>query len=236
MGREGAQQRLQVPGVAPHGQVLLRPPRPRATIRPVCAPLPPDLIGMDAWARGHDRVREFSPRGHTGRRMAPPLVRPSRQHPQHEGHDAAAIGAAVSRPNRQRLPCAGSCPLFHAGAAGLEDCEQTALPGAGAKPMRLHHTRLAALSSWSWRGRQSAQRSSAAESPLGTLMPPSAKRWLHITVRPFVAGSGEGQPTPIMRGGRQYWRSRNERPITAQGSGIKAYGLMCVRGRCGFAR
>jgi hypothetical protein len=148
-GREGAQQRLQVPGVAPHGQVLLRPPRPRATIRPVCAPLPPDLIGMDAWARGHDRVREFSPRGHTGRRMAPPLVRPSRQHPQHEGHDAAAIGAAVSRPNRQRLPCAGSCPLFHAGAAGLEDCEQTALPGAGAKPMRLHHTRLAALSSWS---------------------------------------------------------------------------------------
>jgi hypothetical protein len=78
---------------------------------------------------------------------------------------------------------------------------------------------------------ESAELSSAAEKPIGALMPSYAKRWLNVAVRQVVSGSGEGQHTSIMRGYRQYWRSRNERPITAPGSGIQAYMRMCVRGR-----
>jgi hypothetical protein len=62
----------------------------------------------------------------------------------------------ASQPNPYEVPSgqeakksvAGSCPLFHAGAAGLGDRARTSLPWAGAALTGRHHTRMEALSPW----------------------------------------------------------------------------------------
>jgi hypothetical protein len=48
-------------------------------------------------------------------------------------------------------------------------------------------------------------------------------------VRQFVPGSGEGQHTLMVFDQRRMVRSRSGRPIKAEGSGIRAYMLVCVQ-------
>jgi hypothetical protein len=51
------------------------------------------------------------------------------------------------------------------------------------------------------------------------------------SVRQFVSGSGEGQPTVTLRDYRYIYQSQSECPINAQGSGRNAYALLRIHRR-----
>jgi len=104
MGIALATQVLQVHGVDRQEQVVIRKPLTRANMRGFCAQPAPGLIGIDACASAPYWAREWSPFGHTVRRIAPQCVRPYRKHPKHDGNDAAAVCEAVSRPHRRFVP------------------------------------------------------------------------------------------------------------------------------------
>lgn len=104
IGGDLAKHRFQVHGVDDHDKVVVRKQRTRGPMRAVLARLPPCLVGMEACARAHSWARAWGQLGQTVRLMAPPFVQPSRQHPKHDGHEAAAICEAVSRPTRRFVP------------------------------------------------------------------------------------------------------------------------------------
>jgi hypothetical protein len=62
-------------------------------------------------------------------------------------------------------------------------------------------------------------------------MPSHSKEGLHVFVRQFVSGSGEGQPTVTIGNVRLLERSESRRPIKGAGSGHNAYVLKSVRRR-----
>lgn len=95
---------FQLHGVDRHGNVVLSKRLSRPKVRPLIAPLPPCLLGLEASGGTHDWARELTTLGHTVKRMSPQLVRPYVQRQNHDANDAAGIGEAVGRPQRRVVP------------------------------------------------------------------------------------------------------------------------------------
>ena len=104
LGSDIAKQVLHIVGMDDSGRVGLRKRLVRSALLTLIANVPPVRIGMDACGRAHDWARQCREQGHDVRRIAPPFVKASVKSPKHDGRDAEAICAAVTRPTMRCVP------------------------------------------------------------------------------------------------------------------------------------
>lgn len=104
LGIDLAKAVFQLHGVNEHGQVTLSKRRSRQKLLPFLANLPPCLIGMEACSGAHYWAREIQKLGHEVKLIAPQFVKPYVKGNKTDGHDAAAICEAVSRPHMHFVP------------------------------------------------------------------------------------------------------------------------------------
>ena len=100
---------LAVHGVDASGVVQLRQPNvARGKLQALIAPLPPGVVGMEAWSRAHHWARQFQVHGHTVRLMAPKLVTPYRMSGKRGKNDAADAESGREQSSGLFLPGEGS--------------------------------------------------------------------------------------------------------------------------------
>jgi transposase len=76
----------------------------RHALLPCIAPLPPGLIGIEAWGGAHDWARPFREHGHEVKLLAPQFVKPFVKSNKSDRRDAEAIAEAVTRPTKRVVP------------------------------------------------------------------------------------------------------------------------------------
>ena len=95
---------VQVHGVDPEGEVVVRRTLRRAQVLPFFAKLPPCLIGMEACGAAHHWARELIKLGHDVRQMPAAYVKPYVKRGKTDAADAEAICEAVTRPTMRFVP------------------------------------------------------------------------------------------------------------------------------------
>jgi transposase len=104
LGIEIAQQVFHVVGMHDTGTMVWRKRLTRSALMPFMARIPPVVIGMEACGGAHYWARRFREQGPIVQLMAPQLVKPYVKSNQPEMADAAALGAAVTRPTMRFVP------------------------------------------------------------------------------------------------------------------------------------
>jgi transposase len=95
---------IQVHAVDRAGKPVLRKPFKRAHLLPFFRDLPPCEIGMEACASAHDWGRKLQALGHQVQLLPPQYVKPFVLGQKNDANDAAAICAAMARPEIPRVP------------------------------------------------------------------------------------------------------------------------------------
>jgi transposase len=104
IGLDIAKSSFQVHGVNAHGKVVIRKQLTRGKVLGYFAPLPPCLVGLEAWGGAHYWARELQKLGHEVRLMAVAMIQPYRTNQKNDQNDAEAICEAVSRPRTRCGP------------------------------------------------------------------------------------------------------------------------------------
>src|SRR5215211_2446984 len=104
LGRDGAKQIFQLPGVDERGQVVVQKRVTRSKLRAAIAQLPACVIGREACSSAQYGARELQQLGHTVKLMSPQFVNPYVKGNKNDSRDAEAIGEAVARPNMRFVP------------------------------------------------------------------------------------------------------------------------------------
>src|SRR5512144_1511375 len=104
LGIDLAKTVFQLHGVDERGRITLTKRLSRHQLLPFLANLPPCLIGLEACSGAPYWAREIHKLGHQVRLIAPQFVKPYVQGNKTDGHDAAAICEAVSRPHLHVVP------------------------------------------------------------------------------------------------------------------------------------
>lgn len=95
---------IQVHAVDRAGKPVLRKPFKRSHLLPFFRDLPPCEIGMEACASAHDWGRKLQALGHRVQLLPPQYVKPFVLGQKNDANDAAAICAAMARPEIPRVP------------------------------------------------------------------------------------------------------------------------------------
>jgi transposase len=108
---------LQVHGVDPAGEVIIRRQLKRRSVLAFFQKLAPCLVGIEACAPSHHWSREIQALGHTVRLMPPAYVKPYVKRQKNDTADAEAICEAVTRANMRFVPTKTleqqSCLMLH---------------------------------------------------------------------------------------------------------------------------
>jgi len=104
LGVDLAKNNFSLHGIDKQGQVLFRKMVRRAQLVETVVKLKPTLIGIEACAGAHFWARTFGKLGLSVRVIAPQFVRPYVKSQKNDGHDAAAIVEAITRPHMRFVP------------------------------------------------------------------------------------------------------------------------------------
>src|SRR5579864_8701082 len=101
IGLDIAKNVFQVHGVDRQGKTVMQRRLRRADMLKFFAKLEPSLVGIEAYHGSHFWARELTTLGHTVRLLPTQYVKPFLVGGKNDANDAAAICAAVSRPDIQ---------------------------------------------------------------------------------------------------------------------------------------